>query len=505
MRPRSPRYATRSNGAISSSSARGEFYTMPRERVNRLEEAGHNHNQWEEDKIKQRDFFDDGTMTYFWRRHTITVLAVFSCVLFYVAVLEPSRDDVQFNTKRGIFAGIMAFLCVSVTQTPDGPFRRPHPALWRLVLCLSIVYELFLIFLLFQTADQARLLLTHFDDTLGKPLPEKDYGGNCFLYDTAVPDNPFHNIWDKIDCFVPCHFFGWWLKTLILRDYWLCTVLSIMFELLEYTLEHQLPNFSECWWDHWIMDALVCNGLGIWCGMLTVKYLSIKHYHWHGLWSIHSYTGKLRRLAAQFSPYMWMDFDWRPTLNFKRWIMMLNTIVFFSIAELNTFYLKFVLWLPPSHYINLLRLILFLFMGAVAMREQYQYIDDMSAAEPGRQSWIVASIIVSELLIVLKFGWDTVSQPLPRHVTIFWLVAIATLIVWTFYEFYVKRHLHRVSRTIKPEAEIDSTDDYSDGPDVHDLVMDEIDLRNERIIDKNKNEEKNVETRRRSARKKYYH
>jgi len=40
------------------------------------------------------------------------------------------------------------------------------------------------------------------------------------------------------------------LKTLILRDWWLCTVISIMFEILEYTLEHQLPNFSECWWDH---------------------------------------------------------------------------------------------------------------------------------------------------------------------------------------------------------------------------------------------------------------
>ncbi|CAF5029098.1 unnamed protein product, partial [Rotaria magnacalcarata] len=38
--------------------------------------------------------------------------------------------------------------------------------------------------------------------------------------------------------------------TLIVRDYWLCTVTSIGFEILEYSLEHQLPNFSECWWDH---------------------------------------------------------------------------------------------------------------------------------------------------------------------------------------------------------------------------------------------------------------
>lgn len=27
-------------------------------------------------------------------------------------------------------------------------------------------------------------------------------------------------------------------------------VISVMFEVIEYTLEHQLPNFSECWWDH---------------------------------------------------------------------------------------------------------------------------------------------------------------------------------------------------------------------------------------------------------------
>jgi hypothetical protein len=55
---------------------------------------------------------------------------------------------------------------------------------------------------------------------------------------------------DKLDLFVATHFFGWWLKTVVLRDWWLCTVLSVMFEVLEYTLEHQLPNFSECWWDH---------------------------------------------------------------------------------------------------------------------------------------------------------------------------------------------------------------------------------------------------------------
>lgn len=114
--------------------------------------------------------------------------------------------------------------------------------------------------------------MKHFDSKLGEPLAERSYGGSCVIYDESMPDNPWHNVIDKFDAFVPTHFFGiekkfivfllgnsklllrfmtgWWLKTLILRDWWLCTIISIMFEVLEYTLEHQLPNFSECWWDH---------------------------------------------------------------------------------------------------------------------------------------------------------------------------------------------------------------------------------------------------------------
>ncbi|MPC39639.1 Phosphatidylserine synthase 2 [Portunus trituberculatus] len=151
---------------------------------------------------------------------------------------------------RGIVASLSAFILLGVTVTPDGPFKRPHPAIWRLTFIISIVYELGLIFVLYQSASGARQLLKHIDPKLGEPMEEKDYGGNCRLYDHERPDDPFHNIKDKVDLFVPLHFFGWWMKTLLLRDWWLCWVVSVMFELLEYTLEHQLPNFSECWWDH---------------------------------------------------------------------------------------------------------------------------------------------------------------------------------------------------------------------------------------------------------------
>jgi phosphatidylserine synthase 2 len=82
-------------------------------------------------------------------------------------------------------------------------------------------------------------------------------------------------------------------------------ILSIAFELAEYSLQHQLPNFAEvcffsyppvmtqlssgfqCWWDHvrtfhispltslsenalftsqWVLDVLICNWLGTYAG-----------------------------------------------------------------------------------------------------------------------------------------------------------------------------------------------------------------------------------------------
>ena len=59
-----------------------------------------------------------------------------------------------------------------------------------------------------QTADDARKLLKHFDSKLGEPLAERSYGGSCIIYDETVPENPWHNVIDKFDAFVPTHFFG---------------------------------------------------------------------------------------------------------------------------------------------------------------------------------------------------------------------------------------------------------------------------------------------------------
>lgn len=53
-------------------------------------------------------------------------------------------------------------------------------------------------------------------------------------------------------------------------------------------------------------------------------------------------------------------------------------VFFFQVllAELNTFYLKYVLWVPPPHFLCLGRLIFIILMGGPAIREYFQFLDD---------------------------------------------------------------------------------------------------------------------------------
>lgn len=49
--------------------------------------------------------------------------------------------------------------------------------------------------LIMQTVHDGRQFMKYIDPKLGVPLPERDYGGNCLVYDPGNVTDPFHNIW----------------------------------------------------------------------------------------------------------------------------------------------------------------------------------------------------------------------------------------------------------------------------------------------------------------------
>lgn len=54
------------------------------------------------------------------------------------------------------------------------------------------------------------------------------------------------------------------------RDWRVCWVLGITFELLELSLQWTIPEFQECWWDSLFMDLFGANLLGMILGKLTI-------------------------------------------------------------------------------------------------------------------------------------------------------------------------------------------------------------------------------------------
>ncbi|XP_075261292.1 phosphatidylserine synthase 2-like [Convolutriloba macropyga] len=392
-------------------------------------------------------FYDDGSLSIapLWSYHTFTVLVVLISILVYEALFVSSDVNSSYNVRRGILAGASAYICYGITQNDNGPFHRPHPAFWRFVLCVSLLYELGVIFVLFQNIDDARSFVWELDPNLGNPLEEQNYGHSCSLWDTSL-DDPLGNFWEKCDIFILAHVAAWWAKMLIVRSVWLCLIMSFLFECLEYSLEHQLPNFGECWWDHWILDFVVCNGLGIWLGCLCLRYLNERNYHWRTLWSIPSMKGKLSRVFLQFTPYYWTEFHWNPFLSFQRYVSLTAVVWLFLIAEINSFYLKSLFWLPTAHYLNVIRLCILSFAAASSCAEYYMFTTDVNCVKMGQQAWVLVAIVATEILVIFKFSRDLITKVPPNYVIICWAIIIALWLGYAVHQFVVPAIAKVVSR-----------------------------------------------------------
>ena len=94
-------------------------------------------------------------------------------------------------------------------------------------------------------------------------LFKKSYAEDCRIYTPENPVSKFYNVSSALDVFVSAHFVGWTVKMLITRDFKVTMFQSVFFEILEITFRHWLNNFWECWWDHIILDIIICNTGGI--------------------------------------------------------------------------------------------------------------------------------------------------------------------------------------------------------------------------------------------------
>ncbi|EJF63275.1 phosphatidylserine synthase 2 [Dichomitus squalens LYAD-421 SS1] len=390
----------------------------------------------------------DTSVEFFYKPITLTALGVGFAILAYVAMTQDVLKEGAEKQRIGVYAVIASFLLFSMLQFRDGPFIRPHPAFWRVVLGINLLYELALVFLLFQDLDSARSMMKYLDPNLGKPLPEKSYAENC--------DLTVKNVWNAIDIFCLAHALGWFGKALILRDYWFCWILSVAFEFAEYSLQHQLANFAECWWDHWILDVLICNWLGTYLGMKACQYFEVKGYTWRGFRQSRGIRSKTKRVISQFSPHDWTTFKWEGTASFGHYLTVVLLLAVFLAAELNPFYLKALLWMEPDHPFVIARLAGVFLCALPAVRELFQYVNDpRRAVRMGQHVWLLLATIATELLAITKWSQGQFPEPLPRTVRWAWTIGAGLLVLYPTVRFGIpaaRRYLRRQQHNSKPKS-----------------------------------------------------
>lgn len=82
----------------------------------------------------------------------------------------------------------------------------------------------------------------------------------------------------------------------------------------------------------------------------------------------------MRRSLGQFTPAYWDKDEWNPLQGPVRFVEVLGLAVLILIVEVNAFFLKFCLWIPPLNPLNSYRLLIWWLIANPAIREWNTFI-----------------------------------------------------------------------------------------------------------------------------------
>jgi phosphatidylserine synthase 2 len=346
-----------------------------------------------------------------------SLVALFVCAMLLIVLsgafkpavdmssLTPTERDAMRtgNLKSSLIAVCASYLLYSALQGPNTHMVRPHPAVWKVMHGLFVLYLLFLVFLLCQETGDARMVLKFLSSDLGVELPERAYGEDCRIYTPEDPESKFRVLRDTVfDEFFVGHILGWYGKAIALRNLPLLWAYSVTF-------------------------------FGISLGMMTVRFFEGRFYDWMGTKDSKGLSGKVRQGLQLFTPATWDSYIWNPTSSPLRFTQCAFVVLVCLVFELNAFFLKFVLWIPPPHLLNHIRLALWFGISNVSTSEYYVFItskEGMHLTKMGANAWLVVAAMIIEILVVLKHGRGMFEAPWPKRVLWFW-GAFATIIgVW---------------------------------------------------------------------------
>ncbi len=293
-----------------------------------------------------------------------------------------------------------------------------HVSLFKKLAYFSgCLYSLLLILMLLSPKEDIQSVVEIWDPTVKHTMIEKDYARDCFINFFTDFERAKQSVEEILyDPFFLCHFLGYVPFTFLFRDYTTLWIKSVVFELVEISLQHHMGNFKECWWDHYIVDVLVCNAAGIFLGMKLIQWMGFR-----------TFPNIITRKLLQ-NPWKMLQ------SMFLIWMLLHN--------EMMSFYNKYIFNIEAFHSINVARLIIMACFGYAGSQDYYENV--ILEEKSSTDFWkVVVMISFLEEAFVYKFRERIFTNYTPDYVSLPLQLSTTLFVMWVSLWIFFRKEIEK--------------------------------------------------------------
>lgn len=123
---------------------------------------------------------------------------------------------------------------------------------------------------------------------------------------------------------------------------------------------------------------------------------------------------------------------------------LIHTIICLAIiqvCDVNGFWVKFVLWIPPPHPFNIFRLMFFWLLGSGSLEEYHAFAIEKKAAAPGILSFLCALCLAIELVMTWNYRAGMFPVANATFIWRLWVFAGIGFSLWAWNFFRAGDHI----------------------------------------------------------------
>uniref|UniRef100_A0A0A9YG77 Phosphatidylserine synthase n=2 Tax=Lygus hesperus TaxID=30085 RepID=A0A0A9YG77_LYGHE len=212
-------------------------------------------------------------------------------------------------------------------------------------------------------------------------------------------------------------------------------------------LVFQFENFKECWWDHWILDFLLCNGAGIVIGSWAIRRYNVHVYNLLECISTPQFSPVTAHLFHELelntaqTAHRRNNLRWSFTTSLTNLLTVESIFICTQVFELNAFYIKHLLWLEPANLFNIVRLCVWFFVSLPGVQQIYAYMADPTVTSIGAHALLMVTILTTEILVIYCFSaGEYPNHPSPFELRIWALFTVSFVVFTTTMVVYLYMH-----------------------------------------------------------------